>query len=75
MPIIGMGGVSDGADALELILAGATCVGVGTAMFRNEYRPGRQRRSVPQQIEHHLHEYLEERGQRSMKDLVGKAAG
>ncbi len=33
VPIIGMGGVRTGADALELILAGATCVAVGTANF------------------------------------------
>jgi dihydroorotate dehydrogenase (NAD+) catalytic subunit len=34
-PIIGMGGVRTGADALELILAGASAVAVGTASFFN----------------------------------------
>ena len=33
VPIIGMGGVSSGDDAIELILAGATAVAVGTANF------------------------------------------
>lgn len=32
LPIIGTGGVSSGIDAAELIMAGATCVGVGTAI-------------------------------------------
>jgi dihydroorotate dehydrogenase (NAD+) catalytic subunit len=33
IPIIGMGGISTGEDAIELILAGATAVAVGTANF------------------------------------------
>jgi dihydroorotate dehydrogenase (NAD+) catalytic subunit len=35
LPVIGMGGVSSGADALELISAGATLVAVGTESFRD----------------------------------------
>ncbi len=35
LPIIGMGGVMNAEDALELILAGATAVSVGTANFKN----------------------------------------
>ncbi|HAD20400.1 MAG TPA: dihydroorotate dehydrogenase, partial [Lachnospiraceae bacterium] len=35
IPIIGMGGVQTAEDALELILAGATAVSVGTANFYN----------------------------------------
>lgn len=35
VPILGMGGVSSGRDALELILAGASGVSVGTASFGN----------------------------------------
>jgi dihydroorotate dehydrogenase (NAD+) catalytic subunit len=35
LPIIGMGGVRTGEDALELIIAGATAVAVGTANFVN----------------------------------------
>ncbi len=33
IPIIGTGGVTDGKDALEMIMAGATAVGVGTACY------------------------------------------
>ena len=35
LPIIGMGGICNGEDAMEFILAGATAVSVGTANFRN----------------------------------------
>lgn len=35
LPIIGMGGISNGNDAIEFILAGATMVAVGTANFSN----------------------------------------
>jgi dihydroorotate dehydrogenase (NAD+) catalytic subunit len=35
IPVIGMGGVSEGADALEFIAAGATAVAVGTESFRD----------------------------------------
>ncbi len=35
IPIIGMGGIASAADALEMILAGATAVSVGTANFAN----------------------------------------
>lgn len=35
IPIIGMGGVMNAEDALELMLAGATAVAVGTANFAN----------------------------------------
>jgi dihydroorotate dehydrogenase (NAD+) catalytic subunit len=35
VPIIGMGGIQTGEDAIEFIMAGATAVSVGTATFRN----------------------------------------
>lgn len=35
LPIIGMGGITNGDDAMEFILAGATAVSVGTANFMN----------------------------------------
>jgi dihydroorotate dehydrogenase (NAD+) catalytic subunit len=35
VPIIGMGGVSNGRDAFELVLAGASAISVGTATFGN----------------------------------------
>jgi len=70
IPIIGIGGVSSGEDALELILAGATCVGVGTSMFRDI--------SVFDKIEKYLREYMmnlpDEKHIRFISDLVGQAS-
>jgi dihydroorotate dehydrogenase (NAD+) catalytic subunit len=40
-PIIGTGGVSTGTDAVEMLLAGATAVGVGTATFADPRAPQR----------------------------------
>lgn len=37
LPLIGMGGISNGEDAIEFMLAGATAVAVGTAGFVNPY--------------------------------------
>lgn len=39
LPILGMGGVSKGTDAAELMLAGAAAVAVGTACFADPYAP------------------------------------
>jgi dihydroorotate dehydrogenase (NAD+) catalytic subunit len=39
IPILGLGGVSKGEDAAQLMLAGATAVAVGTACFADPYAP------------------------------------
>jgi len=39
IPILGMGGVATGNDAVEMMLAGASLVGVGTACFDDPYAP------------------------------------
>ncbi|PIS09605.1 dihydroorotate dehydrogenase [Candidatus Beckwithbacteria bacterium CG10_big_fil_rev_8_21_14_0_10_34_10] len=38
IPIIGMGGVETGKDALEMIMAGATLVGVGSAIYQGGFK-------------------------------------
>ena len=46
LPIVGMGGIMNAEDAIEMILAGATAVSVGTANFTNPHvteRPPDQR--------------------------------
>ncbi len=43
VPIVGMGGVGSGLDALELVAAGATVVGLGTILFSDPAAPGRIR--------------------------------
>lgn len=47
IPILGMGGVSRGEDAAQLMLAGATAVAVGTAMFADPFAPSRCGMSFP----------------------------
>lgn len=46
LPIVGMGGVSSGRDALELTACGATHVAIGTALFADPDAPERVRREL-----------------------------
>lgn len=46
VPVVGMGGVSCGRDALELVAAGATAVALGTALFADPLAPGRIRAEI-----------------------------
>jgi len=46
LPIVGMGGVATGRDALELIAAGATHVALGTVLFADPDAPARVRREL-----------------------------
>jgi dihydroorotate dehydrogenase (NAD+) catalytic subunit len=64
LPIIGMGGIVTGEDALEFILAGATAVAVGTANFMNP----RATLEVLSGIE----AFLAEQGVVRLTDLIGK---
>jgi len=43
LPIVGMGGVASGRDALELLAAGASAVALGTVLFSDPSAPGRIR--------------------------------
>ena len=65
VPIIGMGGVSSADDAYEMILAGATAVGVGTAMFFNH--------RAPREIAAGLAGHIEAAGFRRLSEAVGRA--
>jgi dihydroorotate dehydrogenase (NAD+) catalytic subunit len=46
MPIVGMGGVATGRDALELVAAGASHVALGTILFSDPDSPSRVRREL-----------------------------
>ena len=63
--ILGMGGVSSGKDAFEMILAGASGVSIGTANFGDP--------SAPYRIQNELKEILVAKGFNSMKQAVGYA--
>ncbi|MEY3578251.1 MAG: hypothetical protein RIS49_229 [Actinomycetota bacterium] len=64
-PILGMGGVASGRDALELILAGASGVSIGTASFGNP--------TALIKIQNELRDLLAARGFATLKDAVGFA--
>jgi len=46
VPIVGMGGVTSGLDALELVAVGASAVGLGTVLFSDPAAPGRIRNEL-----------------------------
>jgi dihydroorotate dehydrogenase (NAD+) catalytic subunit len=63
IPIIGQGGIETANDALEFVLAGATTVGLGTALFYDPF--------APQKVNLGLDAYLRTHGVASITDLVG----
>jgi dihydroorotate dehydrogenase (NAD+) catalytic subunit len=64
-PIIGTGGVTNGRDAIEMMMAGATLVGVGTAVY---YRGQEALGEIVKEME----EWCEENGVEKLSDLIGK---
>jgi dihydroorotate dehydrogenase (NAD+) catalytic subunit len=63
IPIIGMGGIQSWQDAVEFILAGATGLGIGTALFVDP--------ATPNKIVDGLNEYLQKVGVERLTDLIG----
>ncbi len=64
IPIIGMGGVSSWQDAVEIMLAGAAAVQMGTALFSDPYSPLK--------VIDGLEDYLKRGGISSVSEIVGK---
>ena len=64
IPIIGMGGIQTGEDAMEFILAGATAVAVGTANFNNPF--------ATEQVAAGIESYMRRMGVDDIRDLIGK---
>jgi dihydroorotate dehydrogenase (NAD+) catalytic subunit len=50
LPIIGMGGISTGRDAVEFLAAGATAVALGTVLFSDPDAPSRVRRELAEEL-------------------------
>jgi dihydroorotate dehydrogenase (NAD+) catalytic subunit len=63
IPVIGMGGIMNATDAIEFMLAGASAVQVGTAIFKDPF--------IPVTIVEGIKEYLERHHIESASDLVG----
>lgn len=66
IPIIGTGGVNTGKDALEMMMAGATMIGVGSAVY---YRGI----SVFKRICNEMTEWMDENGVKSVDEIIGAA--
>jgi len=65
VPIIGIGGIRNGGDALEFLLAGASAIQVGTTIFNDP--------SAPIRIQRELQRLLHARGFDRLQDVIGHA--
>ena len=63
IPVIGMGGIMNGDDAVEFMLAGASAVAVGTAIFADPY--------APLKVLDGINAYLERQGCKSVREIIG----
>jgi dihydroorotate dehydrogenase (NAD+) catalytic subunit len=64
IPIIGMGGICNADDAVEFFLAGATAVGIGTAMFVDP--------TTPVNILAGIEDYLARNSMTSVTEIIGR---
>jgi dihydroorotate dehydrogenase (NAD+) catalytic subunit len=64
IPVIGMGGIGSAADAVEFLLAGATAVGIGTALFADP--------TTPLKVAAGIEDYLTRHSMRSVAELIGQ---
>ncbi|MDE6671078.1 MAG: dihydroorotate dehydrogenase [Ruminococcus sp.] len=63
IPVIGMGGVSSGRDAIELMMAGASAVQVGAVIFTDPYAPVR--------ITEEMNNFLDSKNISSVREIIG----
>ncbi|WP_444705635.1 dihydroorotate dehydrogenase [Mariniphaga sediminis] len=63
IPVIGMGGIMNAADAIEFLLAGASAVQVGTALFKDPF--------IPLNIVEGIDNYLLRHQMSSVSELIG----
>ena len=63
IPVIGMGGISTWEDAVEMLIAGATALQIGTVLFSDPY--------APVKITEGLNKYLDDNGIKSVTELTG----
>ena len=61
--VVGLGGITTAEDAVEMMMAGAKAVQVGTAIFTDPYAPVR--------IIEGLESYMEENNLNSLEEIVG----
>jgi dihydroorotate dehydrogenase (NAD+) catalytic subunit len=67
VPVIGVGGITSAADALEYLIAGATAVQVGSGAFANP--------RAPVEIIEGIRAYLAEKGHHHIREIIGSLRG
>ena len=63
IPVVGLGGIATWQDAVEMLLAGATALQIGTALFTDPY--------APIKITEGLSEYMDKNGIKSISEITG----
>lgn len=63
IPVIGMGGISSGRDAVEMMIAGASAVQIGAAIFTDPFAPIR--------IIEEMNSFLDSKNIDSVRDIIG----
>lgn len=63
IPVIGMGGITTWQDAVEMLIAGATALQIGTVFFNDPY--------APIKINKGINEFLDKQGLKSISELTG----
>ena len=63
IPVVGMGGISKWQDAVEMLMAGATALQIGTVLFNDPY--------APIKINKGLNDFLDSKGMKSVTELTG----
>lgn len=63
IPIIGLGGISTWQNAVEMLIAGASALQIGTVLFNDPY--------APLKIKKGLNEFLDRKGMKSVTELTG----
>jgi len=63
IPVIGMGGISSGRDAIEMMMAGASAVQVGAAIITDPF--------APVKIIEEMNQFLDEKGIKSVSEIIG----
>jgi dihydroorotate dehydrogenase (NAD+) catalytic subunit len=66
-PIVGVGGINSGRDAVAMLMAGANAVEIGTASFANP--------RAPWKIQNEVRRWMSDHGVSTIEEIVGAAHG
>ncbi|OYT54018.1 MAG: dihydroorotate dehydrogenase B catalytic subunit [Candidatus Altiarchaeales archaeon ex4484_2] len=68
IPVIGVGGIESGEDAVEMLMAGASAVGIGTAVWHRGV-------DVFREVTDELRDFMKEQGYSRLEEIIGRAHG